>query len=128
MDTKKYVKQGGKFAATGAGIVTSSVVMGLVPSTVPRLAKGLLSTALGLGIMMFSSNQYVRAVGSGVGAGGILTVVKAATEGQTGILQTVNTKVPALGNPNRNGAQVMLPQRANDGRAKAAHELFLMIN
>lgn len=106
MDLKQAGKQGGKFAATGAGVVASSVAMGFVPGN--RLIKGAAAIGLGLAAMMFSKDQYIRAIGSGIGAGGVLTIVKGATEGQEGILATVNSKTPTLGNPSR----VMLPQQA----------------
>lgn len=113
MDLKTAGNQIGKFAAGSAGVVAGSVATGFVPASVPRLVKGGLAIALGIGTMMFSKDQYIRAFGFGIGTNGVLTAVKAATEGQTGMLAQVNSKIPTLGNP---GATVMLPQRANGNK------------
>jgi hypothetical protein len=102
MDVQKsaidFAKTSGQFGAGVVGLGAGVFAMNQVPASVPAYVRGAAAMLLAYlaANTVGKNNDYIKSGAAGLGAAGFLDLAKALTTGKTGILATINSKLPSL--------------------------------
>jgi hypothetical protein len=99
MDFDKIKENGLKGLSVAAGVGGSVLLTRQLASKVPSWAVPFIALVPGLALTLLSKDKYLTSLGLGMLGTGALVGAKQLTEGKTGILQTINSSLPALNGP-----------------------------
>lgn len=102
MDIQKtgldLLKTSGQFGAGVVGLGGGVFLMNQVPASVPTYVRGVAAilAAYLAANTVGKNNDYIKSGAAGLGAAGMLDLLKQLTANKTGVLATINSKLPNL--------------------------------